>query len=426
MITTKKIYSVSQVSNGFKALIERQAEFRSIYISGEVTNYSQASSGHIYFALKEDNTLINAAIFKGSVANCPRNMKNGDQIVVHGRLSWYEGQGRVQIIVDSAELAGAGRLMQLFEQLKKELEKEGFFDKEHKKAIPPYAMRIGIVTSDQGAVIRDIQKVKDNKNPYVSLFLYPTPVQGEKAGAMIAKGIQVLDKLDFDIIIVARGGGSLEDLWSFNERCVAEAIYHCKTPIISAVGHEVDYTIADLVADARAGTPTAAAQMAVFSYDDYKRLINHKKDFLTQRMSYQLEKSNLQLLRLKNEIEKKKPERLIHSQFVRLISLKSKLNESIQREIEWVEGELFDYQTKLPYDMDEKMNRITQRFQVACKHLEGVSPLARIGNGYLYTVDEKQKTVKSVVQLKKGETVKSYLADGTMIAEVKEVNRYEK
>ena len=262
----KNVYSVGQVNTYIKNMFAQDFMLQRISVKGEVSNCKYHTSGHIYFTIKDAAGTLNAVMFAGSRKGLKFQMKEGDQVVVTGSVEVYERDGKYQIYAREIELDGAGNLYQKFEALKQELEEMGMFAAEYKQPIPPYAMKIGVVTAPTGAAVQDIRNISARRNPFVQLILYPALVQGDGAVESIVNGIHALDALGVDVMIVGRGGGSIEDLWAFNEEEVARAIFECETPVISAVGHETDWTIADFVADLRAPTPSAAAELAVFDY----------------------------------------------------------------------------------------------------------------------------------------------------------------
>ena len=262
----KNVYSVGQVNTYIKNMFAQDFMMQRISVKGEVSNCKYHSSGHIYFTLKDAVGTIGAIMFAGNRRGLAFPMKEGDQVIVTGSREVYERDGKYQLYAREIALDGAGNLYLKFEALKRELEEMGMFAPEYKKPIPKYIRRLGIVTAPTGAAVQDIRNIAKRRNPYVQLILYPALVQGDGAVNSIINGIHALDALGVDVIIVGRGGGSIEDLWAFNEEEVARAIFECETPVISAVGHETDTTIADYVADMRAPTPSAAAELAVFDY----------------------------------------------------------------------------------------------------------------------------------------------------------------
>ena len=259
----KNTYSVGQVNRYIKNMFTQDYLLQKIYVKGEVSNCKYHTSGHIYFSLKDETGTLNCVMFAGHRRGLAFAMKNGDKVIVGGSVDVYERDGRYQMYAKEITLEGAGTLYERYLALKQELEDMGMFAQEYKQPIPRFIRRLGVVTAPTGAAVQDIRNISYRRNPYLQIILYPALVQGAGAAESIVKGIQMLDKTDVDVIIVGRGGGSIEDLWAFNEEIVARAIFECSTPIISAVGHETDFTIADFAADLRAPTPSAAAELAV-------------------------------------------------------------------------------------------------------------------------------------------------------------------
>ena len=262
----KNTYSVGQVNRYIKNMFTQDYLLQKIYVKGEVSNCKYHTSGHIYFSLKDETGTLNCVMFAGHRRGLAFAMKNGDKVIVGGSVDVYERDGRYQMYAKEITLEGAGTLYERYLALKQELEDMGMFAQEYKQPIPRFIRRLGVVTAPTGAAVQDIRNISYRRNPYLQIILYPALVQGAGAAESIVKGIQMLDKTDVDVIIVGRGGGSIEDLWAFNEEIVARAIFECRTPIISAVGHETDFTIADFVADLRAPTPSAAAELAVADF----------------------------------------------------------------------------------------------------------------------------------------------------------------
>ena len=286
---TRNVYSVGQVNNYIKNMFAQDFMLHQISIKGEVSNCKYHSSGHIYFTLKDQTGTINAIMFAGNRKGLSFQMKEGDKVVVTGSVEVYERDGKYQIYAREIELDGAGGLYLKFEALKRELEEMGMFAEEYKQPIPRFARRIGIVTAPTGAAVQDIRNIAARRNPYVQLILYPALVQGEGAAASIVNGIHALEQLGVDVMIVGRGGGSIEDLWAVNEAIVARAIFECTVPVISAVGHQTDWTIADYVADLRAPTPSAAAELAVFDYVQTKHMLAELKHRMDMRLKQRIE-----------------------------------------------------------------------------------------------------------------------------------------
>ena len=284
------IYTVSQVNSYIKSMFAQDFALNKISVKGEISNCKYHPSGHIYFTLKDGGSQIGAVMFSSQRLNLKFRLEEGQQVVVQGTIDVYERDGRYQLYARQITREGTGDLYLRFEQLKQELEEMGMFDGSYKQPIPKYARRVGIVTASTGAAIRDIMNISARRNPYVQLVLYPALVQGTEAKYSIVRGIETLDAMGLDVIIVGRGGGSIEDLWAFNEEMVARAIFNCSTPIISAVGHETDVTIADYVADLRAPTPSAAAELAVFDYSQFEAKCQLYQRTLERTMKNRLER----------------------------------------------------------------------------------------------------------------------------------------
>ena len=377
-------------------MFEDDFVLRAIYIKGEISNCKYHSSGHIYFSLKDEAGVISAVMFASNAASLKFRLKDGMQIIAYGSVSIYEKSGSYQLYVRSCEQDGLGDLYRRFEELKNTLEEMGMFSDIYKKPIPRFAQRIGIVTARTGAVIRDIYNVASRRNPYCRLFLYPAQVQGEGAARTIVKGIETLDRMGLDCIIVGRGGGSIEDLWCFNEESVARAIFNCETPIISAVGHETDFTIADFVADMRAPTPSAAAELAAFDYNRFLMDLDSFRDALQGAMDAKISaaKDTASTYRLK--LETLSPSNLV---------LKKK--QSTER-----------YRTALEWLMTERMNGSRQRLKVVTERLAGLSPLKRISEGYAFAADEKGHAISSINDVEIGQLIQINVGDGRIESRV--------
>ena len=361
----KNIYSVGQVNTYIQNMFAQDFMLHQISIKGEVSNCKYHSSGHIYFTLKDQTGTIAAVMFSRYRRGLAFQMKEGDKVVVTGSVEVYERDGKYQLYAREIELEGAGNLYLKYEALKRELEEMGMFDAAYKKPIPRYATRIGIVTAPTGAAIQDIRNIAARRNPYVQLILYPALVQGDGAAASIVCGIHALDVLGVDVIIVGRGGGSIEDLWAFNEEEVARAIFACNTPVISAVGHQTDTTISDYVADLRAPTPSAAAELAVF---DVQLVEKWLMDYGTQ-MRRQLElKLNQMRTRLMHDEEK-----------LRYLNPRTKLKENEKR--------LDELGAALERRMQAILEQKRHKLALLSGSLDGMSPLKKLAQGYSYVED---------------------------------------
>ena len=291
----RNVYTVKQVNAYIKNMFAQDFMLNRIYVKGEVSNCKYHTSGHIYFSLKDESGLIACVMFAGSRSGLSFRMQDGQQVIVLGNVSVYERDGKYQLYAREIILDGAGLLYEKFEALKKELEEMGMFAPEYKQPIPRYVRTVGIVTAPTGAAVRDIMNIARRRNPFVQLILYPAQVQGDGAAESIIKGIKMLEKRGVDVLIVGRGGGSIEDLWAFNEEKVARAAFECRVPLISAVGHETDTTIIDYVADMRAPTPSAAAELAVYDYREVKGALEETKARLFRQMMANVDRERMKV-----------------------------------------------------------------------------------------------------------------------------------
>lgn len=395
-----KVYSVSQINLYIKDMFLRDYALNNIYIKGEVSNCKYHTSGHIYFTLKDERGQMAAVMFAGQRRGLKFRLSEGQSVIVLGSISVYERDGKYQLYAREILLDGAGVLYQKFEELKKNLEKEGLFLKEHKKQIPPYPKKIGIVTAKTGAAIQDIINIISRRNPYVQLILYPALVQGEEAPGSIVRGIEVLDKMDLDTMIVGRGGGSIEDLWAFNEEIVARAIYECHTPVISAVGHETDTTIADFVSDLRAPTPSAAAELAT----------GNIKDLLTKIYDYNITLNyclNRKISLYRSLLEQKKI-KLEHISPIYQVRQKRQ--------------NLMDYEEKLTAIMAHIIEKKRHALAIYIEKLNGLSPVTKLNKGYALISDEKGYIINSAKKIKEDDIIKVSMVDGDILSRVKNVN----
>ena len=392
------VYSVSQVNAYIKNMFLQDFALSRISVRGEVSNCKYHTSGHIYFTLKDGGSAISAVMFAGNRGGLDFKLQEGQQVVASGSVDVYERDGRYQLYARQIALDGAGDLFLRFQKLRDELEEMGMFAQEYKQPIPRYARTVGIVTASTGAAIRDIMNIARRRNPYVQLVLCPALVQGEQAKYSIAKGIETLDAMGLDVIIVGRGGGSIEDLWAFNEALVARAIFNCRTPVISAVGHETDVTIADYVADLRAPTPSAAAELAVFDYWQFEEQLRLDKERLERAMDRTLERKRFQVRDFEYRLKLRHPER--------------QLNEKRQL--------LADWEDQLRLLMESRLENHRHRLALLAGRLSGLSPLDKISSGYGFVTDIQGKRLKSVTQLEVGDRFRVHLADGSVTAETVE------
>ena len=390
------VYSVSQVNAYIKNMFAQDFALTRISVKGEISNCKYHTSGHIYFTLKDGLGAIQAVMFAGKRSGLSFKLEEGQQVVVKGSIEVYERDGRYQLYAGEITLAGAGDLFKRFEELRNRLEEMGMFAPEYKTPIPKYAKTVGIVTASTGAAIRDIMNIAERRNPYVQLILYPALVQGENAAASIVKGIKTLDEMGLDILIVGRGGGSIEDLWAFNEEIVARAIFECGTPVISAVGHETDVTIADYVADLRAPTPSAAAELAVFDFAAFEARVAGAKQMLLRAMNQKTENVNYRLEQYRLKLALFNPERQI--------------NEKRQR--------LIDIEDQMKRLLDQKLLNRRHRLELISGRLHGLSPLQKISGGFGFLTGKNDKRLDSALQVKKGENLTVRMSDGKILAKV--------
>lgn len=390
------IYSVEQVNSYIKNLFTQDFALRRIYVRGEISNCKYHTSGHVYFTLKDASGVLNAVMFRSQRQSLKIRLQNGMKIVAGGSINVYERDGRYQLYVQTVEADGVGALYQQYEKLKSELEEMGMFAPEYKRPVPRFGSRIGVVTAPTGAAIRDIYNIATRRNPCVKLYLYPALVQGEMASVSIAAGIRCLDEMNLDCIIVGRGGGSLEDLWAFNEEETAYAIFHAETPIISAVGHETDFTIADFVADLRAPTPSAAAELAVFDYEAYLNTLRVRKNQLDVAVNMQLERKQALVESCRRRLNLQDPVFQLEQKKQHLSQLKQRLE----------------------YGMQNRIKDCRHRAALCAGKLEALSPLKQLSGGFAYISDEEGKPVQSVRALSQGKVISLQFSDGKARAKV--------
>lgn len=394
----KNVYTVGQINTYIKNMFVQDYLLKRLYVKGEVSNLKYHSSGHIYFSLKDETGTLSCVMFAGQRKGLAFHMENGQQVIVLGTVSVYERDGKYQLYANEIILDGAGLLYEKFEALKKELLEMGMFDPSYKQPIPSYVKRLGIVTASTGAAVRDIINISKRRNPFVQLILYPAKVQGEGAAQSIVKGIETLDAYGVDAMIVGRGGGSIEDLWAFNEEAVARAIFECRTPVISAVGHETDTTIADYVADLRAPTPSAAAELAVADVREIFGKLESYRLSIRQLMEKNLDYARGCCQQYRLALAAKSPESLIRDK--RQLALNDEM--------------------LLEQLMKEKLTEAKNQLGIYAERLNGLSPLKKLSQGYAYVMSEKRERISSVEQVKKGEKLSLYLADGEIEAKVED------
>lgn len=392
------IYSVSQVNSYIKNMFAQDFALSRISVRGEVSNCKYHTSGHIYFTLKDKTGTLAAVMFAGQRRGLSFQLQEGQQVVVTGTVDVYERDGKYQLYARKIEQDGQGDLFLRFQKLRDQLEEMGMFAPEYKQPIPRYARTVGVVTASTGAAIRDIMNITARRNPYVQLILYPALVQGAGAAASIVRGIQTLDEMGLDVLIVGRGGGSIEDLWAFNEEPVARAIFNCRTPVISAVGHETDVTIADYVADLRAPTPSAAAELAVFDYRQFEEQLLAYNAALRRAMGRQVERRQFQADQYRLRLQLHDPMSTLRQQRQRLADLQDQMEEAMKR----------------------KLTMAKHRLALAGGRLHGLSPLEKISRGFGFLTDENSRRIEHAADVNPGDLITIRITDGRLKARVTE------
>ncbi|MCI8320782.1 MAG: exodeoxyribonuclease VII large subunit [Lachnospiraceae bacterium] len=392
----RNVYSVKQVNAYIKNMFAQDYMLNCIYVKGEVSNCKYHNSGHIYFSLKDESGTIACVMFAGQRGGLSFRMCEGQQIIVLGSVAVYERSGAYQLYAKEIRLDGEGALYERFQQLKQELSEMGMFAPEYKKPIPAFASRVGVVTAPTGAAVRDIINISRRRNPYVQLLLYPAKVQGEGAKESIVRGIRLLDKAGVDVIIAGRGGGSIEDLWAFNEEEVARAIFDCHTPVISAVGHETDTTIADYAADLRAPTPSAAAELAVYEYEKLADGLLECRLKMRRLLMQRLEMNRMRLKNYKTRLKYLHPQNL--------------LRDYRQRAVECEDD--------LRLLMEGALGEARHRLSLYVEIMKGLSPLKKLNQGYSYVQAPGGRALKSIRQAEKGDEISVYVTDGVVSAAV--------
>ena len=393
----KTIFSVGQINRYVKNMFTQDFILQKIYVKGEVSNCKYHTSGHIYFSLKDETGVLSCVMFAGHRRGLAFRMKDGDRVVVGGAVDVYERDGRYQLYAKEISLEGAGALYERFLALKTELEEMGMFAQEYKQPIPAFIHRLGVVTAPTGAAVQDIRNISLRRDPYLQIILYPALVQGEGAADSIVRGIHMLDQAEVDVIIVGRGGGSIEDLWAFNEEKVARAIFECRTPIISAVGHETDFTIADFVADLRAPTPSAAAELAVADFRQILQNIAGLRDRMQKAMQRMAELGRAQLMQYQMRFQYLNPEAKLRDNRQRLADLDELLRRAMK-------------------------NRIAEERHMLGIYLEryrGLSPLYKLNQGYSFVSDREGNGIISTKQVHSGDLLEISVTDGVIEAEVR-------
>lgn len=367
---------------------------QSLFVKGEVSNCKYHASGHIYFTLKDPTGVVNCVMFAGNRAGLSFRLAEGQQVIVGGAVDVYARDGKYQLYAKQIMLDGSGLLYEKFEQLKRELEESGMFSADYKQPIPKYIRTLGVVTADTGAAVRDIIQIARRRNPYVQIILYPAIVQGEAAASSVVRGIRMLERQSVDVMIVGRGGGSIEDLWAFNEREVAQAVFDCSVPVISAVGHETDTTIIDFVSDLRAPTPSAAAELAVADIREVLGEVEAYRNELQRFMQRKLQDSRMAARQAELRLKAASPAGRIREKKMRLLGMEEHLQHRMER---------------LLQEKRHEMELYIQR-------MRGLSPLEKLSSGYSYVSDCNGRNIRSVKQVEVGQSVTVRVQDGSFEA----------
>lgn len=404
VIRMQNVYTVAQVNSYIRNMFTQDFMLQKVRIRGEISNCKYHSSGHIYFTLKDAKSTISCVMFSSDRKGLPFRLSEGQQVIASGSVDVYERDGKYQLYAREIELDGIGALYEKYERLKAELAERGMFAEQYKQPIPRYVRRLGVVTAQTGAAVRDIINIASRRNPYVQIILYPAIVQGEAAVASIINGIHAMERLQVDVVIVGRGGGSIEDLWAFNEEAVAQAVFDCSIPIISAVGHETDVTITDFVADLRAPTPSAAAELAVCDFGrleeqiaEYAYTMQHLCRRTVQNYRSRLGQYGVRLKYLSP-----------------LNTLRMKKTQAVSLE------------ERLQAVMEKRLQESRHRLAIYAEHMKGLSPLDKLSQGYAYVADGSGRKLSSVEQVDLGENIRICLKDGNLLAEVREKENGEK
>ena len=437
---TANIFTVSRLNTTVRQLLEN--EMGLVWLSAEISNFTQPSSGHWYFTLKDDGAQVRCAMFRNSNRRVTFRPQHGQQVLVRASITLYEPRGDYQLIIESMHPAGEGLLQQQFEQLKARLAAEGLFDQQFKQPLPDPARQVGVITSATGAALHDVLRVLHRRDPSLPVIIYPTAVQGVDAPASIVRAIELANQRnECDVLIVGRGGGSLEDLWSFNDERVARAIFASRLPIVSAVGHETDVTIADFVADLRAPTPSAAAELVSRNQLELLRRLQSQQQRMEMAMDFYLAQQQRRFTRIQHRLQQQHPQLRLARQQTALFQLQRRLGEAMdqrlrvanrqqdrllqrlntqqpQGRILRAQQQLQQWHYRLQQGMEKQLNHNRQRFGTLAAQLEGVSPLATLARGFSVTTDTQGQVVKKTQQLSKGDLLRTRLDDGWVESQV--------
>lgn len=438
------LVSVKKIADYFNRLIDKQSALKKLIVRGELTEVTLKEGAYMYFTMKEDDCILRGVMFNPYVSKLDFKPKPGDMVDVTGGIQNYESKGYYQLRATDIVMSGRGQYYIELEKLKKKLAAEGFFDSDRKKAIPPYCKKVGIITTDTGRGKGDIVKNARQRNPFVQLIMIPARVEGKSAGEQIARAIKMMDSLGVDCIILGRGGGGADTLFSFNEEIVARAMFECNTPIISAVGHEDDWTIADLIADVRVSTPTAAAVKAVFSLDEALYRLENDMQSLYSHMTHKLENKALRLESLENKLNNVGPAKQVLRMNSRLRALELRLTnmspvnvlkqrksslDGYEKTIRLLmdayvnrdKNRIEDVSDKLPKLMDKRLLELNNKYRLLCAKLDLISPLKRLSGGYVY-MSKDAAPVSSVNSLKVDDKIELLLSDGRVNCNVDSIS----
>ena len=442
------VFTVSRLNAGVRKLLE--SEMGQVWLSAEISNFSQPSSGHWYFTLKDNSAQVRCAMFRNSNRRVNFRPQNGQQVLVRATITLYEPRGDYQLIAESMQPAGDGLLQQQYEQLRQQLRTEGLFAAEHKQPLPQPAHQLGVITSASGAALHDILHILQRRDPSLPVIIYPTQVQGQEAPAAIVRAIELANqRAECDVLIVGRGGGSLEDLWSFNDERVARAIFASRIPIVSAVGHETDVTIADFVADLRAPTPSAAAELVSRNQLELVRQLQTQQQRMEMAMDYYLAGQHQRFTHLQHRLQQQHPQLRLARQQTGLLTLQRRMTDALQlklRELsrsqhnleqrlngfrpdirlQRLHQQLQQWLYRLQQSMTLQLNHNKQRFGSLAAQLEGVSPLATLARGFSVTTAADGKVLKHTHQIHSGDTLKTRLDDGWVESAVTSITPLKK
>ncbi|WP_292969909.1 exodeoxyribonuclease VII large subunit [Pantoea sp. UBA4549] len=437
---TANIFTVSRLNTTVRTLLEN--EMGLVWLSAEISNFTQPASGHWYFTLKDDGAQVRCAMFRNSNRRVTFRPQHGQQVLVRASVTLYEPRGDYQLIIESMHPAGEGLLQQQFEQLKAQLSAEGLFDQQFKQPLPDPARQVGVITSATGAALHDVLRVLHRRDPSLPVVIYPTVVQGADAPAAIVRAIELANQRnECDVLIVGRGGGSLEDLWCFNDERVARAIFASRLPVVSAVGHETDVTIADFVADLRAPTPSAAAEIVSRNQVELLRQLQSQQQRMEMAMDYYLAGQQRYLTQLQHRLQQQHPQLRLARQQTALFQLQRRLGAAADRQLRSAQRQqdrllqrlsaqqpqgrilraqqqLTHWHYRLQQSMTQQLGQDRQRFGTLMAQLEGVSPLATLARGFSVTTDTQGEVVKQIAPLQPGDRLRTRLQDGWVESEV--------